>query len=63
LATALLLVLGALCWWRASVWADPAALWREASVRAQAIAPGDERIHGAALAISLALPVTQESSR
>jgi len=33
LATALLLLLGALCWWRASVWADPAALWREASVR------------------------------
>ena len=93
LATALLLSLGALCWWRASVWADPAALWREASVRtpdsarawsnralaelgagqralaaesiarAQALAPGDERIHDAALAISLASPVTQETRR
>jgi hypothetical protein len=93
LATALLLVLGTLCWWRASIWADPAALWREASVRApdsarawsnralaelgagqsaqaaesiaraQAMAPGDQRIHDAALAISLASPVTQETRR
>ncbi|MGB7904477.1 MAG: hypothetical protein WCF43_07280 [Steroidobacteraceae bacterium] len=93
LATATLAALGALCWWRATVWADPAVLWREASVRvpdsarawsnralaelesgqsamasesiarAQAMAPGDERINDAALAISLALPVTQESKR
>jgi hypothetical protein len=33
LATALALV-AALCAWRAAVWADPAALWREASTRA-----------------------------
>jgi hypothetical protein len=90
LVTALVLLLGGLCWWRASVWADPAVLWREASERApqsarawsnralaelgagqlrmasqsisraQALAPGDERIHSAALAVSLASPPTEE---
>jgi len=89
----LVLLLGSLCVWRASVWADPAVLWREASLRvpqsarawtnralaeagagqpalasqsiarAQALAPGDERIHGAALAISLASPFTEESEQ
>lgn len=90
LVAALVLLLGGLCWWRASVWADPAALWREASQRAphsarawsnralaelgagqlrmaaqsigraQSLAPGDERIHAAALAVSLASPPTEE---
>jgi hypothetical protein len=32
-AAALMLGLGALCTWRASVWADPAVLWREATMR------------------------------
>jgi hypothetical protein len=32
-ATTVLLGLGALCSWRASVWADPSVLWREATVR------------------------------
>lgn len=93
LVTVLVLLLGGLCGWRASVWADPTALWREASERApqsarawsnralaelgagqlrmasqsigraQALAPGDERIHAAALAVSLASPPTEETRK
>jgi protein O-mannosyl-transferase len=93
LAASLVLLLVALSSWRASVWADPAALWREASLRvpqsarawsnralaeldagqaahatqsiarAEALAPDDERVHDAALAISLALPFTEEPKR
>lgn len=90
-AAGVVLLLGALCGWRANVWADPAALWREATervpdsarawsnralaelgtgqparavrsiARAEALAPGDEGVHDAALAISLALPFTEDS--
>lgn len=33
LAVGLVAMLGALCAWRASIWANPAALWREATLR------------------------------
>lgn len=92
-AASLSLLLCTLCAWRASVWADPAALWSEATrrapysarawsnralaeldsgrlldaersiARAERLAPGDERVHDAALAVSLALPQTQEVPR
>lgn len=89
-ATALSLLLVSLCAWRASVWADPAALWSEATARmpqsprawsnralaeldgrhpqaasqsiarALALAPADQRIHNAALAVWLASPPVEE---